>query len=79
MDLSDPHHPRRGDRFAVTGRRERLFVARVILSVEEPDGEPWFIVESVHGNQWTLTASQEHDIRWMGEHCRPEPERNAKS
>lgn len=79
MELSEPQEPRRGDRFAVTGRREPLLVARVLLSVNEPDGEPWFVVESVHGNHWTLTASQEHDIRWLGEHHKATPERDAKS
>jgi hypothetical protein len=79
MDLTDPQQPKRGERFAVTGRREPLFVARVLLTVKEPDGEPWFVVESLHGNHWTLTASQEHDIRWYGEHRRAEPERDPKA
>lgn len=79
MGVTEPPEPRRGDRFSVSGRREPLLVARVLLSVNEPDGSPWFVVESVHGNHWTLTASQEHNIRWLGEHHRAPADRKSRS
>lgn len=63
-----PDRPKRGDTFAVAGRRDALTVELCHLAItDEVSGVTRYLVTSEHGARWSLIRVESADgARWIG-------------